>query len=389
MRVIVIGSGIAGASAAYQLARRGAEVVVVDGDREGVATAAGAGIVCPWTSRAEEEHHRASSPAAEFYRRLVAELAEDGVPDSSFEVVGGMVVSADDGELDEAYERVSSRAASSPVAGEVRRLSPSEARSLCPPLAPELGAVHVEGGGRVDGRRLREALLTSARACGATVLPGLASLVRRDASSGSTSLVSVGGEVIAADKVVVAAGAWSTELVAPLGVSLAVTPQRGQISHFALPGVATEAWPVVMPLWSRHYLLAFPGSRVVAGATRETGSGFDYRVTAAGQREVLENALSVAPGLGDATLLETRVGFRPATPDGLPLIGALSEHPDVVLATGFGAGGLTLAPYTGALVAALVLGDEVELDLAPYAPDASATGEPGAGRPRPNVSGAR
>jgi D-amino-acid dehydrogenase len=151
-------------------------------------------------------------------------------------------------------------------------------------------------------------------------------------------------------------------------VDLGVAPQRGQISHFELPGVDTSAWPVVLPV-SSHYLLAFPGSRVVAGATRETGSGFDYRVTAAGQREVLEQALGAAPGLADATLLETRIGFRPASEDGLPLLGPLAAHPDVLVTTGFGPSGLTLAPLAGDLVAGLALGERPALDLTPYRPD--------------------
>lgn len=358
MRTVVIGSGIAGASTAYQLARRGAEVVMVDAGRTGVATAAGAGIVCPWTSRAGEEHYRVASLAAAYYRTLVEELAEDGVSDSSFEVVGGMVVSADASELDEAYERVGTRAANAPVAGSVQRFD--RARELFPALAPELGAVHVEGGARVDGRILRSALLTAAGRRGAEVIEGQASL-----DGGS---VRVDGQPLSADKVVIAAGAWSTELVGPLGVSLAVAPQRGQISHFELPGVDTGPWPVVLPV-SSHYLLAFPGSRVVAGATRETGSGFDYRVTAAGQREVLDHALSVAPGLADATLVETRIGFRPASADGLPLLGALTAHPDVLICTGFGPGGLTLAPFAGTLVADLAVGAAPALDVTPYDPE--------------------
>jgi len=361
VRVIVIGSGIGGASAAYQLARRGAEVVVVDEERPGVATEAGAGIVCPWTSRAGEEHYALASVAAAFYPALVESLAEDGITDSSFEIVGGMVVSADERELDDAYGRVTRRAA--PEAGEVRRLDPAQARELFPALAPELGAVHVSGGGRVDGRRLRRALLTAAAKRGASLLPGRAELFE----AGGAVEVRVGGTVVDADKVVVAAGAWSAELLAPLGVSLAVAPQRGQISHFGLPGVDTGTWPVVLPV-SSHYLLAFADSRVVAGATRETGSGFDHRVTAAGQREVLEHALSVAPGLADATLLETRVGFRPATPDQLPLLGPLDGYPDVLAATGFGASGLTLAPYAGALIASLATGEQVPVDLMPYRP---------------------
>ncbi|KAA9160843.1 FAD-binding oxidoreductase [Amycolatopsis acidicola] len=360
MRVIVIGSGIAGASVAYQLARRGAEAVIVEAEREGLATAAGAGIVCPWTARSAETY-QAASRAAAYYPELIGELAEDGWRDTSFEVVGGMVVSADETELREAYQRISSRAAAAPAAGEVRRLDPGEARSLFPALAPELGAVHVAGGGRVDGRQLRRTLLSAAAARGVQTIVGEAGLVDGG--------VVVNGEKLAADKVVVAAGAWSAELVP----SIAVAPQRGQISHFELPGADTSPWPVVLPV-SSHYLLAFPGSRVVAGATRETGSGFDYRITAAGQREVLDHALRVAPGLADATLVETRVGFRPATEDGLPVLGPLDDRPDVLLATGFGAGGLTLAPYAGSLVAALALGERPELDLTPYRPGRFAAG---------------
>jgi D-amino-acid dehydrogenase len=77
----------------------------------------------------------------------------------------------------------------------------------------------------------------------------------------------------------------------------------------------------------------------------------------------------VAPGLRDATLLETRVGFRPATPDGRPVLGPLPGRPDVVLATGFGPTGLTLAPFAGAVIADVVLGDPPRIDLHACRPD--------------------
>ena len=348
MRVIVVGSGIGGASVAWHLATAGAgevDVTVVDvavgAGRAGSATAAGAGIVSPWTSRRPER-----DPLAEAAGAYYPKLAE-AVPGSSFEVVGGLIVSGDDAELAATEDSLRGR----PV-GEVTRLAPAQARELFPPLAPELAAVHVAGVGRVDGRRLRAALLD---ASGAAVVSGRVTL---DAAG-----VRVDGTVRDADAVVLAAGAWTADLLAPLGVRLPVEPQRGQISHFELPGTDTAAWPVVQPL-SSHYLLAFPGSRVVAGATRETGSGFDDRVTAAGQAEVLANALAVAPGLADATLLETRVGFRPATPDGRPVLGHLAEN--LYLATGFGPSGLTQAPFAGRLVADVVLGRDPGFDLTPY-----------------------
>ncbi|MEV7043309.1 FAD-dependent oxidoreductase [Amycolatopsis sp. NPDC051061] len=354
MRVLVIGSGIGGAATAWHLAGRGAEVVVADAARPGTATEAGAGIVSPWTSRWEDALYPLASAAGRYYREFAAELE-----DSSFEVVGGMVVSADDAELAEAHDRLTARAADAPEIGEIRRLDSAQARELFPALAPGLSAVHLAGAGRVDGHQLRRALLTGAERRGAKFLEGEVAF-RADGT-----VVSSSGP-LEADSVVVAAGAWSRELLAPLGIDLPVTPHRGQISHFDLPGTDTSAWPVVLPRTS-HYLLAFGGGRVVAGATREAESGFDYRVTAAGQREVLDNALTVAPGLADATLTETRVGFRPGTPDGLPILGSL--RPGLTVSTGFGAGGLTNAPFAGKLVASIALGEDLGFDLRPFAPD--------------------
>ncbi|MFE0313200.1 NAD(P)/FAD-dependent oxidoreductase [Amycolatopsis sp. NPDC058986] len=362
MRVIVIGSGIAGAATAYHLVRRGAEVVVVDAGLAGAATGAGAGIVSPWTSHWEDALFPLASAAAAYYPELAGQLAEETGEASSYEVVGGMLVSEDESELGERERRLTERAAIAPGAGKIRRLDPVQARELFPPLAPELGAVHLSGAARVDGRQVRQALLTASRRRGARLV---ASHARLSPRPGKASRVLAGGEVFDADVVVAAAGAWTADLVAQLGIRVPVTPQRGQISHFDVPA-KTSAWPVVLPRTS-HYLLAFPGSRVVAGATRESGAGFDHRVTAAGQREVLEHALAVAPGLADATLAETRVGFRPGTPDGVPVLGRAADG--LVLATGFGAAGLTLAPFAGKLVAALALGEDAGFDLAVCAPD--------------------
>lgn len=359
MRIVVVGSGIAGASVAYHLARRGAEVVVVDDARPGLATAAGAGIVSPWAA-VNEELFALAGPAAGYYPEFVAALGEDTAEPTSYAVVGALVAGRDEAALREIRRRVTARAALHPAAGEASLLDPAQAGALFPPLHAGLAAVHVSGGARVDGRQVRASLLDAARRRGAELRTGAAAL--------TVDGVRVDGAPVGADAVVVAAGAWSGELVAALGAQLPVAPQRGQITHLEVAEDTTR-WPVVSPMDSGHYLLAFPGGRVVVGATRETGSGFDRRVTAAGQLEVLEQALAVAPGLGDATLLETRVGFRPATPDGLPVLGPLPGHPRVVLATGFGPTGLSLAPLAGALVAEQVLGDAPRLDLTPYGID--------------------
>jgi D-amino-acid dehydrogenase len=135
---------------------------------------------------------------------------------------------------------------------------------------------------------------------------------------------------------------------------LHIEPQRGQIVHLHLPGVETAEWPVIFPLGG-HYLLAFDDSRVVVGATREPGVGFDYRVTAAGQAEVLTQALHVAPGLATATMIETRVGFRPVGP-GRPVLGYVEGSDWLLIGNGLGAAGLTIGPLGGRMLAEAALG---------------------------------
>jgi D-amino-acid dehydrogenase len=115
-----------------------------------------------------------------------------------------------------------------------------------------------------------------------------------------------------------------------------------------------------------YYMLAFDDSRVVIGATRETGSGFDDRVTAAGQAEVLGFGLDWAPGLRHATVIETRVGLRPAGASFVPILGPVPGLGGILVGNGLGANGLTVGPFAGKLLAEAALGRPTAIDLADY-----------------------
>jgi D-amino-acid dehydrogenase len=370
MRVAVIGAGVLGASTAFHLALNGAEVVLVDQAHDGRATAAGAGIVCPWVSdRGDEGWYRIASAGARYYPDLLALLADQCEGEIGYRRVGALAVALERTELDRLEQTLYARRAAAPEIGEIARLTPAQAQRLFPPLHPQLAAVRISGGARVDGRLLASALQRAAERLGARILAGTAEL---RAEGGRVTGVRVGAESIAVDSVVVAAGAWAPALLTQVGVALAVVPQRGQITHLRLEGVDTAPWPVVLPP-SSHYLLAFEGGRVVVGATRESGSGFDCRVTAAGQAEVLNQALAVAPGLASATLVETRVGLRPVGPHVRPLLGRSATLEGLVIGNGLGPSGLTIGPYAGRLLAQVALGQQPELDLALYDPTRSAT----------------
>jgi len=350
---IVVGTGVAGASTGFALARRGVEVTFVESGFEAPATAAGAGIIQPWSSAVDGEYYSYYAAGADFYEELIARLAEVGVDDIGYRQSGALVVNREASLLDEVEERINRRIGDARLAGDISRVANSRAKELFPPLADGFDGIYISGGARVDGRVLRRGLLAATEALGGRTLDATAAV---EATSDGRWAVTVDGQRVEADNVVLATGAWTNRILEPLGKHVAIEPQRGQITHLRVGTADTRLWPSVHPM-SGHYMLAFDDSRVVVGATREPGTGFDPRVTAAGQLEVLENALAIAPGLADATLIETRVGLRPMPEGNLPLVGELRGLSGLYLNTGFGAGGLTMGPVVGDRLAAIITGE--------------------------------
>lgn len=375
--VAIIGGGIVGSSVAYHAARAGLSVTLVDRADEGQATAAGAGIIAPGVGAyLADAHNRLVAGAAAYYPRLLARLAEDGEEQTGYDRVGSILIATSGSEAD-ALRDVARFAEESCAAGvegigEISVIDGRQARALFPALADVPAALHLAGTARINGRLMRDALQGAAQRHGATIVRGNAELVRDDRGA---VRVLVDGQRISTEHVVVAAGAWSASLGNALGIPLAVYPQRGQIAHLEMPGSDTSHWPVVLT-FADHYLLTFPANRVVVGATRENDSGFDYKLTAGGVHQVLGQALRVAPGLSRGTLREVRIGFRPATADGLPILGRTPGRENVFVATGHGATGLTLGPHAGALIVDLIRGEAVDLDLTPYAPGRFQTRSP-------------
>jgi D-amino-acid dehydrogenase len=373
-RIVVIGGGIVAASVAYHLARRDVSVIIVAADHAGTATDAGAGIICPWAEQADDPGYRLSAEGARYYPEMLAMLGGDGQADTGYARVGALSVSADGEALQATAARLRSRLSGTPEIGEVAVLEPGGPARMFPPLAPGLAGVWIAGGARVDGRAIRDSLLRAAAARGARRLRGTA---RLDLAAGRVTGARAGADRIGADAVVVAAGAWTAQVCAGIGWPLPIGPQRGQIVHARLPGAGvgagTGGWPVVLPAGD-PYLLGFPAGRVVLGATRED-AGFEHAVTLGGVGGLLAAGLQLAPGLARATLLETRVGFRPATADGRPLLGWLAGG--LLVAAGHGPHGLTAGPWSGRAAAALALGEPPGTDITPFDPARFSPGPPG------------
>jgi D-amino-acid dehydrogenase len=399
--VAIAGGGLVGLSAAYELVTRGARVTVIDAGHPGRATDAGAGILAPDTYPGDEPYWwEMARRAGEHYPLLLERLSADGLgaDGHSADGLGADGHSADGHSVEgSAYarcgllsvglresedswfapfaDRVTRRSA-----GRVREITADAATALFPPLGPVHRVLHYPDAARIDGRGMAAALRQASERRGVRFVSGTVSGVRAAGKKGIGSAGGAGGpggagttlrmahlvtidghEDLPCGALVVAGGAWSAELGEILGCPLPITPTKGQIVHLRTTR-ESDGWPIVQPLLT-HYLVPWPGGRVACGGTFEAGAGFSATVTAAGLHELLRECLVVAPGLADAEYLFTRVGLRPTSPDDRPVVGAVPGWENVWTATGHGANGLLLGPYTAALLAAHIAGGTRETPL--------------------------
>jgi D-amino-acid dehydrogenase len=359
---IVIGGGVVGLSTAYHLVQAGAKTLLIDKGHAGRATDAGAGILSAASdTAAPDPYDRFAAQAARYYPLLIDRLAAEGAADAGYAVCGSLTVAVSEDEM-AAFEQL--RASRRSQGEGWTELSSEEARALFPPLARVQGAIHCRHHARVDGRLLAAALREVALAHGLAVRE--AEVSDLSVERGAVRSVAVDGEALLAGHVVIAAGAWSRSLCERIGVLVPVAPQRGQIVHLSLPDTDTGRWLIVRA-FRDHYMVPWPG-RLVVGATRES-VGFAPRTTLAGLMEVLSEVVRVAPGLRGAAFAEVRVGLRPASPDGLPILGRVPGIANLHLATGHGAVGLQLGPFSGKVIADAITGSDPGVDIAPFAPD--------------------
>lgn len=372
--VIVIGGGLVGIATAYHLVQAGAKTLLVDRADAGRATDAGAGILSPETNtRDPEAWVTFATQAVRYYPQLIAQLEAEHSGDTGYAVCGMLLVASGPEELEvfqQARQVILGRQARQqhPAVEDLREVSPAEAKGMFPALGAVAGAIYYRQAARVDGRLLSRAMLRVAEQKGLAIQTG--DVERLEISNRQVQGVVVDGQSLAAPRVVIAGGAWSPEFGNQLGVMIPVKPQRGQIIHLRLAASSTldsetGHWPIISG-FRGHYILPWPGGRVVVGATRESEAGFVPRTTAAGVLEVLSEALRLAPGLAVGEILEMRVGLRPLSADTLPILGPVPQVAGVYLATGHGPTGLQLGPLSGKIVADLVLGRSAEVDIQPF-----------------------
>jgi len=385
--VLIVGGGVMGCAVAYQLAREGLRVSVLE--RDGLcAGASGANAALIWPQAMARS---ISLDLTLQCARMFPTLGEELGADIEYRRTGGMVAI----ETDEQWTQMADYVAGQAEVGlHAELLDVAEARRREPLLAPDLlGAVFAEHGGTINPFRLTLGFAHAARARGATFSPGMEvrTLLRRgDRIAGVTTAA---GDV-EADLVVLAGGSWSGEIAATAGVRVPVTPRQGmmvvtetapfRLGHVLKPIKAdrdmwrfSQPWPPDSPGTPGYDPNLPPGkgmglAQTVAGnlviGSTSRFVGLDRSPTLAGIRYVLDQARRIMPRLNELRMLRTWAGLRPYTPDGLPLLGPAPGVDGLVLATGHDGSGIGMSPVSARMVAASITKGDPPLPLEPFDP---------------------
>jgi glycine oxidase len=340
--VVVIGAGIIGCAVARELAWRGAKTIVLEARTVGAgATQASAGVLAPYIEApADGPLHALTVQSLSLYDEFISSVSRQSTVPIEYRRCGTLEVAHDQKaaqQLKTLAEWVGSKGV------DARWLDSSEVSRIEPALAATCGGLLVPLHGYVNASQLTDALADAARSRGAEVRTGVR--VESIDHHGDTASVTAGGAIYRARNVVIAAGSWSSDL-AP---ETTVAPVRGQLVRVRWGGP-----PIQRIVWSEHcYLVPWLEGTLLVGATVED-VGFDERVTAGGVRTLLDAANAVLPEIEEATFVDVRVGLRPSTVSGLPIISRSAQYPAVIYATGHFRNGILLAPLTASLVADLI-----------------------------------
>jgi len=363
LKVVVVGAGAIGCGIALRLAQAGAAVTVVERTRPGAeASSAAAGMLAP---QLEDEgpgpFFDLCLRSRQMYPAFIAEIERLSGVNVEYLRCGALRVARNEAEAD-TIEKSAAWQRALGLRAEV--LSAKQAVQLEPLLSPKIrAAVHLPDEHQLENRRLVRALAIAAAHAGAAFRTG--SVTRIAVRSGAAAGVEIDGQLLHADAVVIAAGAWSSLIEGGIPKTDAVKPMRGQMVQLDA-GRPLLGKSVV---GSAGYLVQRGDGRLLVGSTYEL-AGFNKQNTAAGTAAILAAAIELCPSISQLPILDSWAGLRPYTDDHWPILGA-GPVPRIFLATGHLRNGILLAPITAQLIAQTVLQQAIEVDLQPFRYDRS------------------
>ncbi len=362
-RMVVLGGGVIGLSIAYELVCRGHWVQLIDARKvERQSSWAGAGILPPVNSQtAIHPLEFMEGLSTELHRLWHKKLLTDTGIDNGLIACGGIYLARTIGEQAALAGQVAywkEREIDWQFWGEKELKSLSGLR-----IDKIRTAYFLPGEYQVRNPRHLQALEIACRQQGVELSLGVdPARVKLKLGSGA-AIVNFDNQPIHADQVCVAAGAWSEQLLAPLGIKMPVTPVRGQMVLFKLP--ERPLAPIINE--GTRYLVPRSDGFVLAGATIEE-VGFQSNTEPDDIAELVEWAHHLLPACNQARCIDQWAGLRPASADALPYIGSLGQVSNLLVATGHFKAGLHLSTATAVVIADLIENRPLSIDLTPFDP---------------------
>lgn len=362
--VAIIGAGVIGLGIAWRLAMRGVPVAVFDKGACGAgASHAAAGMLaaCAEAEPGEEALVTLGRASQARWPAFAAELKQASGVDVGLRPEGTLVValtSDDQARLN--HQLVFQQKLGLPL----QWITAAETRRREPHLAGKLaGAVFSPEDTQVDNRKLAAALRIAAEAAGASISEHQAVKTISNDAGRVDGIVLADGRKVAADVVVLAAGAWSRSIdgLAP-ELRPPVRPIKGQMLALRMDPTAPLLTHVV---WAPGaYLVPRLDGRLLVGATVEE-KGYDTSLTAGGILTLLEAAWRAVPAVEELPIDEMWVGHRPGSRDDAPILGA-GLIDGLIYATGHHRNGILLTPITADAIAELVLEGAADPAIQPF-----------------------
>ncbi|MDP3813565.1 glycine oxidase ThiO [Pseudomonas sp.] len=358
MPVLVVGGGAIGMLSAYLLAASGAQVCLLDQSQLGRESSwAGGGIVSPlYPWRYASAVTALAHWSQDFYPRLGEQLlAQTGV-DPEVYVTGLYWLDLEDEAQALAWAVRENRP--------LHRVEMAAVHQAVPALADGFShAIQMADVANVRNPRLVKALRAALLQMPNVTLHEQCTVTGfiRDGER-ITGVQTAKGEMHA-DRVVLAAGAWSGELIKTLGIKLPVVPVKGQMILYK----CAEDFLPAMVLAKGRYAIPRRDGHILIGSTLEH-AGFDKTPTEEALASLKASAVELLPALAAAEVVGHWAGLRPGSPEGIPFIGPVPGHEGLWLNCGHYRNGLVLAPASCRLLGDLMLGREPIIDPAPYAP---------------------
>ncbi len=378
--VIIVGGGIMGNSIAWQLSKRGKSVIVLE--KSDVASgAAGAtdGVVGYHTKKPGPQLDLAVQ-SIEMFDGLSEQLDYDIEYEKN---AGGMQPVEDKEQYDMLFAMVEEQKKSGV---DIKMISAEEAFEIEPEIAKDIyGALYSKTGGKVNPIALTMAFSQAAKKLGAVV----------NNNTQVNSFIIDGQKILGvrtnkgqffADVIVNAAGAWAGEIANMLNLYMPIKPRKGQlavtepIAPFMKATVQCALYNIikfrpetikdeaVLKLGSSLSIEQTEEGSIIIGGTREFEE-FNDENTFEAIEIMMNRATRFFPLLKNVSVVRYFSGFRPFTPDGLPLLGKVDAYDNFYMAAGHEGDGIALAPITGKLISEIICDGKSSYDLSDFNPN--------------------